>query len=322
LYSPSYYIKRGAIATVSTGSTYFLYADGTSEGAGSTSVKWVDISTVSLVACQAYTETDKTSSTYLADTDFDVTVSAGDKVVVNSSNKAVNGIYDVTLGSATRAKFRYDTSFANWMSKIYTNVLTNNLKTNVLNTYVSGDLMGQITGAYQAVSTGGSTVGNIYVPELSFPPTANYETYFTTAGQASELLHESNIDWYEQDFQKYVVNAIYYAPSTTGFPSAAGTAISRTIRSSTGNTLLNENDWSCSSSLKKPTNHLLKHRWVTFPNKVEVNCTKLDDFLHLKNTKIDFMWVDVQGAEDLVFSCAQETLKNTHYVYTEYSNQE
>lgn len=86
--------------------------------------------------------------------------------------------------------------------------------------------------------------------------------------------------------------------------------------------LLTENDWSCSSSLKKPTGHLIQHKWVTFPNKVKVNCTKLDDFTPLKNTKIDFMWVDVQGAEDLVFSCAQETLKNTHYVYTEYSNQE
>jgi FkbM family methyltransferase len=86
--------------------------------------------------------------------------------------------------------------------------------------------------------------------------------------------------------------------------------------------LLNENDWSCSSSLKKPTGHLIQHKWVTFPSKVKVNCTKLDDFVPLKNTKIDFMWVDVQGAEDLVFSCAQETLKNTHYVYTEYSNQE
>jgi hypothetical protein len=32
------------------------------------------------------------------------------------------------------------------------------------------------------------------------------------------------------------------------------------------------------------------------------------------------MWVDVQGAEDLVFSGAKETLKNTRYVYTEYSN--
>ena len=53
-----------------------------------------------------------------------------------------------------------------------------------------------------------------------------------------------------------------------------------------------------------------------------INCTKLDDFEPLKNVKIDFMWVDVQGAEDLVFSCAQETLKNTRYVYTEFSNYE
>jgi FkbM family methyltransferase len=86
--------------------------------------------------------------------------------------------------------------------------------------------------------------------------------------------------------------------------------------------LLTDNDWSCSSSLKKPTGHLTKHKWITFPKSVKVQCSKLDDFEPLKNKKIDFMWVDVQGAEDLVFSCAQGTLKNTHYVYTEYSNEE
>lgn len=86
--------------------------------------------------------------------------------------------------------------------------------------------------------------------------------------------------------------------------------------------ILLENDWSCSSSLKKPTGHLNVHKWITFPNSVMVNCSKLDEFEPLKNTRIDFMWVDVQGAEDLVFSCAQETLKNTHYVYTEYCNQQ
>ena len=86
--------------------------------------------------------------------------------------------------------------------------------------------------------------------------------------------------------------------------------------------ILQQNDWSCSSSLKKPTGHLDLHKWITFPNSVKVNCTKLDDFVPLKDVKIDFMWVDVQGAEDLVFSCAQETLKNTHYVYTEYCNQQ
>jgi FkbM family methyltransferase len=86
--------------------------------------------------------------------------------------------------------------------------------------------------------------------------------------------------------------------------------------------ILQQNDWSCSSSLKKPTGHLDLHKWITFPTSVKVPCCKLDDFESLKNTKIDFMWVDVQGAEDLVFSCAQETLKNTHYVYTEYCNQQ
>jgi hypothetical protein len=34
------------------------------------------------------------------------------------------------------------------------------------------------------------------------------------------------------------------------------------------------------------------------------------------------MWVDVQGAEDIVFSGAKETLLRTHYVYTEYCNTE
>jgi FkbM family methyltransferase len=86
--------------------------------------------------------------------------------------------------------------------------------------------------------------------------------------------------------------------------------------------LLDSNDWSCSSSLKKPTGHLSLHRWITFPSSVKVHCCKLDDFEPLKHTKIDFMWVDVQGAEDLVFSCAQQTLRNTRYVYTEYCNQQ
>lgn len=86
--------------------------------------------------------------------------------------------------------------------------------------------------------------------------------------------------------------------------------------------LLTNNDWSCSSSLKKPTGHLDVHKWITFPTSVKVQCTKLDEFEPLKNAKIDFMWVDVQGAEDMVFSCASQTLKNTHYVYTEYCNRE
>ena len=85
---------------------------------------------------------------------------------------------------------------------------------------------------------------------------------------------------------------------------------------------LKQHDWSASSSLKKPTGHLDEHRWVSFPTSVTVQCVRLDDVASLQATPIDFMWVDVQGAEDLVFAGAQETLRRTKYLYTEYSNQE
>lgn len=79
-----------------------------------------------------------------------------------------------------------------------------------------------------------------------------------------------------------------------------------------------ENDWSSSSSLKKPTGHLDAHKWITFPNTAMVDCRRLDDIPGLKDTIVDFMWVDVQGAEDIVFSGGKETLARTRYVYTEY----
>jgi len=81
----------------------------------------------------------------------------------------------------------------------------------------------------------------------------------------------------------------------------------------------NGNDWSSSSSLKRPTGHLTEHKWCTFPNKAVVKCIRLDDLETIKDNVIDFMWVDVQGAEDIVFAGAAETLKRTRYVYTEYA---
>ena len=37
---------------------------------------------------------------------------------------------------------------------------------------------------------------------------------------------------------------------------------------------------------------------------------------------VDFIWLDVQGAELDVFSGAAQTLARTRFLYTEYSNQE
>jgi FkbM family methyltransferase len=80
-----------------------------------------------------------------------------------------------------------------------------------------------------------------------------------------------------------------------------------------------DNPYSSSSSLKKPTGHLTVAPAVKFVEDTVVSCIRLDDFAPLKNTPIDFMWVDVQGAEDLVFGGATETLKRTRFVYTEYA---
>ena len=238
-FKSDYIISRGSSATVSTGGTYFLYASGSSVSAGSTEVKWANISSASLITCQAITTLDK--ATYIAEEDFDVPVSNGNRVVVNSSNKLVNGIYDVTLGSASKGKFQFDSSFSNWMNKIYINVLTNNLTFTSPSVYTSGDLMNQINGSFQVSGTGDSILGNIYVPEISFPPTANYDQYFYQ-GNSSSLIQDIDVDWYEQDFQKYNVKAVYSAATVTGFPSGAGTAISRLITNGTTRTLINEND--------------------------------------------------------------------------------
>jgi FkbM family methyltransferase len=86
--------------------------------------------------------------------------------------------------------------------------------------------------------------------------------------------------------------------------------------------ILKENDWSCSSSVKKPTGHLYTHPWIQFNKTIQVDCIRLDDVTSLKGHSIDFLWMDVQGAEELVFEGAKETLPCIKYLYTEYSNQQ
>jgi autotransporter strand-loop-strand O-heptosyltransferase len=90
----------------------------------------------------------------------------------------------------------------------------------------------------------------------------------------------------------------------------------------TDNKLISKNDWSASNSIKKPIKHLEHHPWVKFNEEIEVDCIKLDDFNPLSGKIIDFIWMDVQGAEDLVIEGSRELLKRTKFLYTEYNNEE
>jgi FkbM family methyltransferase len=76
-----------------------------------------------------------------------------------------------------------------------------------------------------------------------------------------------------------------------------------------------------SGSIKDPVKQLEGWPHIVFDEVVEAEARRLDTFCkdYLIN-HIDFLWMDVQGAEGQVFAGAPEILKNTDYVYTEYYN--
>ncbi|MFG3594247.1 FkbM family methyltransferase [Bradyrhizobium sp. RDI18] len=62
---------------------------------------------------------------------------------------------------------------------------------------------------------------------------------------------------------------------------------------------------------------------VRFDHPISVETRQLDDWCSEANLKhIDFIWMDVQGAESDVIAGGRHTLSNTRFVYTEYSDQE
>ena len=73
------------------------------------------------------------------------------------------------------------------------------------------------------------------------------------------------------------------------------------------------------SSIKKSLSYSKKYPWLTFKETVMVKTTKLDTWVQENNIRqIDFIWMDVQGAERDVIEGAANTLNIVKYLYTEY----
>ena len=86
---------------------------------------------------------------------------------------------------------------------------------------------------------------------------------------------------------------------------------------------LNDNQWSASNSLKKPKIHLEKVPWCKFDDEIEVECITIDKYCSDNNIeKIEFVWMDVQGAEDLVLKGMSEMSSKIRFIYTEYNDEE
>ncbi len=83
------------------------------------------------------------------------------------------------------------------------------------------------------------------------------------------------------------------------------------------------NGWDLSGSIRQPKDHLVVHPWIKFDHKISVTTSTLDSWCQKHGLgEIDFIWMDVQGAEIDVFRGGINTLNKTRFIYTEYNNQE
>ena len=82
-------------------------------------------------------------------------------------------------------------------------------------------------------------------------------------------------------------------------------------------------DWDLSGSIRKPKEHLMAYPWVKFDRAITVKTVTLDAWCSEHEVEhIDFIWMDVQGAEIDVFKGGVNVLAKTDIIYTEYSNRE
>jgi FkbM family methyltransferase len=85
----------------------------------------------------------------------------------------------------------------------------------------------------------------------------------------------------------------------------------------------NGKKWTESSSIKQPKNHLKRYPTCTFDKKIKVPCISLDTFCNKNNIEhIDFVWADLQGAEENMIKGGIEILQKTRFLYTEFSDNE
>lgn len=107
-------------------------------------------------------------------------------------------------------------------------------------------------------------------------------------------------------------------------PVAVGDGNKRTVFHQSGGTNPSFGyEHTLSGSLKRPVQHLAVHPWCKFDKTTEVRMITLDAFHEMFSIdRIDFIWCDVQGAEDLVLEGGMFALRHTRYFYTEFYDNE
>jgi FkbM family methyltransferase len=92
---------------------------------------------------------------------------------------------------------------------------------------------------------------------------------------------------------------------------------------SAGGESIDPEGWDHSGSIRAPKAHLEMFPWVRFDTKIEVPVMRLDSWAKINNiNNVDFIWADVQGAEEDLILGGIDTLMKTRFFYTEYYDNE
>lgn len=131
----------------------------------------------------------------------------------------------------------------------------------------------------------------------------------------------SNIEKFKKNLEKYKTKNIHLAEK-----ALSNKIEQKSIFVSSGNPEGHNSEWDYgnkSSSLLEPLDVLIHKKWLKFEKKELIECDTLDNFCLEKNIKsIDFMHIDVQGAELLVLEGAMDMINSVKLIWLEVSEKE
>ena len=230
-FTDTYTIQNGALVYVTGGTTgsattYMLYS-GANNGTtpGSNAVKFFSYNSAysgsGYTTASAITTIDKLSSFYVSPDDFSSAVGNSDRVLVDiNSNNNKNGIYQASLGNTINYAWNFHPAFSEWWNRV-SKTDSNGIEVNFI---------GQDRSLYYVNNFETSTKGNIYLPQViaSKKPAVSFD---------DKQLENYQLNWIEQDYQKYYVRAAFACTSVPPSTAATGSALFKVFSSSGSSSL-------------------------------------------------------------------------------------
>ena len=231
-FTDTYTIQNGGLIYVTGGTTgsattYMLFSSATNGSTpGSNAVKFFSYNAAysgsGYTTASAITTVDKLSTYYITPDDFSSAVSNSERVVVNinSTNSIKNGIYTASLGSTLNYAWNFHSSFSQWW-----------LNVSKTDSYgIEVDFIGQDRSLYYVNNFETSTKGNIYIPQAvaSKKSAVSYD---------DTQLENYQINWIEQDYQKYFVRAALGCTTTPPSTAATGSTLFKVFSASGSSSL-------------------------------------------------------------------------------------